>query len=395
MTKKKKGILIGVLGALLVMAVVFTVGKSIHSKEKSLQASPSPAQETQDKVDHPSENKKTNPESNKTSDSSVKKSEAVKSKSQETKEKESKTQQSKEHTSTAVTKPATKYVAASSLNVRTGGGTDHAVMMTVKEGQEVSVYESDGSWSRVKVNDQSGWVATKYLSDKKPVVQTVNPPSTKKTNSSTAASTPKKPTANTNVADGLTTIAGNRQLILVTTNGSNTSRATIRTFEKGSEGKWNPVLNTTGYVGKYGMTSNMSEGGKKSPIGKFTIGTAFGRRGNPGTKLPFRSITSDDAWVDDPKSSLYNTWQSKSKTKGQWNSAENMNIPAYTYGFVINYNTQRIPYKGSAIFFHIGSSYTLGCTATSETNVITILKWLDPAKNPVIIQTPVQSLNKY
>ncbi|MCM3728911.1 hypothetical protein M3226_25040 [Neobacillus cucumis] len=62
-----------------------------------------------------------------------------------------------------------------------------------------------------------------------------------------------------------------------------------------------------------------------------------------------------------------------------------MNIAAYTYGFVINYITQRTPNKGSAIFFHVGSGYTLGCTSTAQTNVVNILKWLDPKKNPVII----------
>lgn len=195
-----------------------------------------------------------------------------------------------------------------------------------------------------------------------------------------------------NLTDQLKTVGGNQQLILVTTKSNGTDRATIRTFEKDSKENWHPLLNTSGFIGKYGLTSNMHEGGKKSPIGKFTIGTAFGRNGNPGTKLPFRNITSDDVWVDDSKSPLYNTWQSKSINKGKWDSAENMNIPAYTYGFVINYNTKRIPYKGSAIFFHISSSYTLGCTGTSEANVIKILRWLDPAKHPVIIQTPIQDL---
>ncbi len=75
--------------------------------------------------------------------------------------------------------------------------------------------------------------------------------------------------------------------------------------------------------------------------------------------------------------------------------AENMKIGAYANGFVINYNTQRTPGKGSAIFFHIGNSYTLGCTATSEANVVKIMKWLDPAKNPVIIQTPTQNISNY
>lgn len=330
----------------------------------------------------------------------------------------------------------TKYVTASALNVRTGPGTKYKVITTIKKNQSVKVTQTKGSWDKITVGSKTGWVSNTYLTTKKPALSktmyvtasTLNVrtgPSTTykvvtvvKKNQSVKVTqtkgswdkvavgsktgwvsgkylTSKKPAAPKNLAAGLKTVGSNKQLILVTSNGYNTSSADIHTYEKNSKGQWVPVLTATGHIGKYGFTANMSEGGKKSPIGKYTIGTAFGRKANPGTKLPYRRITSDDVWVDDPTSSLYNTWQSRQKTKGKWKSAENMNIPAYTYGFVINYNTKRIPYKGSAIFFHIGTSYTLGCTATSETNVVKILKWLDPKKKPVIIQTPIQELNKY
>ncbi|WP_400243823.1 SH3 domain-containing protein [Niallia sp. JL1B1071] len=312
----------------------------------------------------------------------------------------------KEPTTTVLEKPVTNYVDVSSLNVRSGAGTSYSVVTVVNQGQATTVVEtSSNGWSKVKVNNKTGWVSSKYLSTKKTVVSESNAHKNTSTSTSTSTSDSKKPTtptqstpaSNGNVADQLKTVDANHQLILVTTNGANTSSATIRTFEKDSKGKWTPILNISGYIGKKGFAtpSAMSEGGERAPTGKYTIGTAFGRSNNPGTKLPYRKITSDDVWVDDPKSELYNTWQSKSKTKDQWNSAENMDIAAYNYGFVINYNTARTPNKGSAIFFHVSSSYTLGCTGTSQANVISILKWLDPAKNPVIIQTPVSELGNY
>ena len=269
----------------------------------------------------------------------------------------------------AATKKTTKYVTASVLNVRSGPSTNYKIITTVKKNQALSVIQVKGSWNKVTVNKKTGWVSGKYLTTKKPA-------------------TPK------NLAEGLKTVGSNKQLILVTTKGSNTSSAEIRTFEKNSKGKWVQKLSVKGFVGKKGI-GKAKEGDSKSPEGKFTIGTTFGQKGNPGTKMPFRKITSDDVWVDDPKSKLYNTWQSKKKTKGQWKSAENMNHRLYTYGFVINYNTKRIPYEGSAIFFHVGNSYTLGCVATAETNVKSIMKWLDPAKKPVIIITPSEKLNTY
>ncbi len=269
----------------------------------------------------------------------------------------------------------TKYVTATALNVRQLPTTKSKILATVKKNTAVTVTQTKSGWDKVKVNNKNGWVSNKYLTTKKP-----------------ATSKSSK-----NLASSLQTVGSNKQLILVTTNGYNTSSADIRTFEKNSKGQWVPVITTKGYIGKYGFATAaaMREGGKRSPIGKYSIETAFGRYGNPGTKMPYRKITSDDVWVDDPKSPLYNTWQSKKKTKGNWNSAENMNISAYTYGFVINYNTKRVPYKGSAIFFHISSGYTLGCTGTSRTNVVKILKWLNPKMKPVIIQAPIQELNKY
>jgi L,D-peptidoglycan transpeptidase YkuD (ErfK/YbiS/YcfS/YnhG family) len=94
---------------------------------------------------------------------------------------------------------------------------------------------------------------------------------------------------------------------------------------------------------------------------------------------------------------LYNTWQ-QGPVNGRWTSAEQMYIPEYNYGFVINYNTaERVPAKGSAIFFHVWSgagSGTAGCTAAAEENVIRTLKWLNPSKNPIIIEGPMSEVQK-
>ena len=188
-------------------------------------------------------------------------------------------------------------------------------------------------------------------------------------------------------ADNLSTVWDSDQLILVTTNGYNTVNSNIMTFEK-KNGKWNEILNVKGYIGKTGFAVNKREGDLKSPRGKYTIGTAFGRYGNPGTKLPFRDITNKDTIISNSNSSLYNTWQQS--------GSGGMNIPAFDYGFVINYNTEeRIPGKGSGILFHVTDMYTLGCTGTSKEYVILILKWLDPSKKPIIIQTPESELSYY
>ncbi len=118
---------------------------------------------------------------------------------------------------------------------------------------------------------------------------------------------------------------------------------------------------------------------------------------SPGTSMNYRQSTTNDFWVDDVNSPLYNTWQ-QGPANNRWNSAENMYIPQYNYGFVINHNTtSRTPGKGSAIFFHVWSGPghgTAGCTAAAQSNVISTLKWLNPSKSPIIIQGSMSDVLK-
>lgn len=261
------------------------------------------------------------------------------------------------------------------MNVRTGNGTNYKKVGSLKKGTVITVNGKRGNWYRFNYNGTNRYVSGNYLK--------------KHTGSSSSSS-------NTVTVEKLKTLSTNiQQVILVTTNGYNSTSANIQTFEKQSNGKWKRVLNTTGYIEKNGFADNKVEGDGKTPTGKYTIGHAFGYKGNSGTNLEFRHTTNNDVWVDDLNSKYYNTWQKANKKDKDWESAESMMHRLYTYGFVINYNTEQIPNKGSAIFMHVGSGYTLGCVATSEKNVISILKWLNPNKNPVIIMSPESELSKY
>lgn len=184
------------------------------------------------------------------------------------------------------------------------------------------------------------------------------------------------------------------QAIVVTANSASSVSVIITTFEK-SNGTWRQVASFSGNIGRTGFTYNKVEGDGHSPIGIFSLGTAFGRYVSPGTAMSYRQSTTNDFWVDDVNSPLYNTWQA-GPASGRWNSAEKMYIPSYNYGFVINYNTtSRTPGKGSAIFFHVWSgpgNGTSGCTSTSADNVIRTLKWLNLSKSPIIIQGPMSDV---
>jgi Uncharacterized protein conserved in bacteria len=117
--------------------------------------------------------------------------------------------------------------------------------------------------------------------------------------------------------------------------------------------------------------------------------------------MPFIKTTSTDFWVDDVNSNFYNSWQIGS-TNNQWNSAEKLlrtKDILYDYAMVINYNINPIiPGKGSAIFMHIWRGKytgTAGCTAMPKKTMLKIMKWLNPNKNPIIIEGPISEVLKY
>ena len=60
--------------------------------------------------------------------------------------------------------------------------------------------------------------------------------------------------------------------------------------------------------------------------------------------------------------------------------------PAYDYGAVIAYNTDRTPGLGSAIFLHVSvGAPTAGCVSLPADRLLEVLRWLDPARSPVIV----------
>ena len=157
-------------------------------------------------------------------------------------------------------------------------------------------------------------------------------------------------------------------------------------YEK-SGSSWDCVLESDGIVGKNGVSDKSREGDYCTPKGIFPLGFAFGIPSVNGLDIEYRQINGNCYWVDDPDSPLYNQWTESSSIT--WNSAEHLiDYPqAYKYAVVICYNMSPvIPGKGSAIFLHcMTGSYTAGCVAVPEYDMLSILKRLDAGKEPIIV----------
>lgn len=165
--------------------------------------------------------------------------------------------------------------------------------------------------------------------------------------------------------------------------------ASLTAWER-REDRWQPLMTTEAVIGRGGFVpaADKREGDGGTPVGIYPLSLVFGYAATADTKMPYRQITADDYWVDDPASPQYNTWVSGTTEAASW---ETMLRPdgLYRHGIVVEYNTRPVvPGKGSAIFVHLWrgpGEPTAGCVALAETELLEVIAWLDPGKRPVII----------
>ena len=86
-------------------------------------------------------------------------------------------------------KTTTKYVSTTTLNLRENPENDAKIIAGLKQNTEVTVIEEiDNTWSKVTANGKTGYVASKYLSDKKVTTTTRGESEARTSNSNTSTS---------------------------------------------------------------------------------------------------------------------------------------------------------------------------------------------------------------
>ena len=196
------------------------------------------------------------------------------------------------------------------------------------------------------------------------------------------------------------------QLILIVSDDFNTTHAVLTRYEKEQDcfekvGETIPVnlgRNGLGWgIGEKGFTQKVDEpikreGDGRAPAGIFKISKAFGYATKVRTKMPYLQADKKLICVDDSESVYYNQIIDKNVTNMpksfEWMRRDDK---LYKFGLVIAHNTEAKKGAGSCIFFHIRKSEnapTAGCSAMKEHDLHTIMTWLDPAKEPKVIQIP-------
>jgi L,D-peptidoglycan transpeptidase YkuD (ErfK/YbiS/YcfS/YnhG family) len=198
-------------------------------------------------------------------------------------------------------------------------------------------------------------------------------------------------TCPSNLANGTKGVRGAGQLITVEATRYKTTAASLRLWSR-ERSCWVPVAGPwTARVGWKGLAERRREGDGTTPTGVYTIGRVmYGNAPNPGVRYRYRRLVCGDWWNEDPRSPTYNKFQHvrcgtrppfRVTTPGLWQERR-----AYRHFAVIDYNMRPVvPGKGSGIFLHAqtGNS-TNGCVSLPTGKLVTVLRWLDPAKKPRI-----------
>jgi L,D-peptidoglycan transpeptidase YkuD (ErfK/YbiS/YcfS/YnhG family) len=178
-----------------------------------------------------------------------------------------------------------------------------------------------------------------------------------------------------------------RQLITVTAASHGTTYATFRAYQITGTKKvlvFGPWVARVGYNG-IALPGRKREGDGKTPSGTYGFSFFFGVDPNPGVAFPYRRAYRYDYWDDDSRSPRYNEWVDARRFSPGANPEPMRNVPAYDFAAVIAYNTARVPHRGSAIFLHVGTGgATAGCVSLPVKQLLRVLRWLRPARHPVI-----------
>ncbi|BEL06525.1 L,D-transpeptidase family protein [Actinoplanes sichuanensis] len=220
--------------------------------------------------------------------------------------------------------------------------------------------------------------------------------------------------------DELAHVGDARQVIVVSGRSWTSTYATVRAYQRGTDGRWrqrSASMNARIGYGGWKWAANRRQDTGQTPAGTFTLTQAFGVRGDPGTRLPYRKVDGNDYWTgDDRDAKTYNLFQPSASPTRTWRISRSERLAAYprqyAHAVVIDFNRpsgvrwdaarkQYVASKradtrlGSAIFLHVGGSgSTAGCVSVSRADMVRLLRWLDPAARPRIVMAPASAIRR-
>lgn len=213
-------------------------------------------------------------------------------------------------------------------------------------------------------------------------------------------------------------LGGARQVIVVTASSWSTSHAVLRTYRKSASGTWTrklaPVRARIGWRG-FASFGHRRQNSGETPAGTFGLVKAFGSQPDPGARLHYRQFDSNDWWPYDPRDPrTYNVYQGRRVKAAHWRASWAEHLwdfrDQYAYAVVLDYNLPSGIYRsgrqhfardtadtraGGGIFLHVKAHKpTAGCVAVGHRAMRRIVRWLNPARHPVIVMAPTSAIGR-
>ncbi len=207
------------------------------------------------------------------------------------------------------------------------------------------------------------------------------------------------------IAFGVWQLCASEQLVVVVANDMNSSEGLLQRYEriKGyylPSGKHLPVnlgRNGLGWARESTLASQCPaiqkrEGDGRAPAGIFPLTALFGYAQSLPVIMPYIPADATRICVDDAAHPDYNRiviLDPEHPPKSfEWMHRDDA---LYEFGVVVGYNREGTPNEGSCIFLHVeknASAPTAGCTTMPRDILQKLMQWLDPSKEPLLIQIP-------
>jgi len=205
-----------------------------------------------------------------------------------------------------------------------------------------------------------------------------------------------------------------QQMVTVTSRGWNTTRATLRAWQRPAGGQWQqvrrPVRARIGFGG-WVRGQVRRQGTGTSPAGKYRLPRAFGSLADPGGAMPYRRFDRNDFWPYEPRDpATYNIYQLHKAATTHWRPDFRERLwdfrGQYRYAVVVGFNLPSGVHfsrarrqwvardradtsRGGGIFLHVtDGGPTAGCVSMRIRALRRLVRWLDPARSPLVAMGP-------
>lgn len=205
-----------------------------------------------------------------------------------------------------------------------------------------------------------------------------------------------------------------KQMITVSSSSFDSTSGTLKAWRRDPEGRWvlayGPVAVVLGYNGWVKAIQRQQSTGT-TPAGRFQLPYAFGNSADPGARLSYRHVDSNDWWPYEPRDpATYNVYQRHKAPRTRWRADYSERLAAYgeqyAYALVVGYNLPRgVHYsqvrhqlvarhpadtsRGGGIFLHVrGDGLTAGCVAMDRSDMRWLVRWVRPGADTRLVMGP-------